>query len=141
MASILADDYGKLDHRSLQVGWLALWSACSGYEPANFALAPLAVKFDYERRDVQALESYQEAAALPGFSSVSPLLQARIYAGLAGTHAYVERTQEALSFLGPRSRDLASQRSGRSIILFCVYRREYTCPVEWANAQAHRPLR
>ncbi len=48
---------------------------------------------------MKALKTYQEALALPSFSTVSPLLRGRVYAGLAGTHAYYSQTAQALSFL------------------------------------------
>ncbi|MGH2481425.1 MAG: hypothetical protein ACRDHW_17360, partial [Ktedonobacteraceae bacterium] len=62
-------------------------------------LTRLAVKFDYEQHDVKSLETYQEALALPEFQHVSPLLQSRVYAGLAATNAYCGQDSQALSFL------------------------------------------
>jgi hypothetical protein len=63
------------------------------------ALSRLAGKFDYEHRDVKSMQTYEEALALPGFDSVSPLLQGRIYVGLAATHAYCKQIPLALSLL------------------------------------------
>ena len=64
------------------------------------ALARLAVKFSYEGHDVKSLHIYQEAEALPGFARVSPLLQGRIYAGLAQKYATCQQENKALSVLG-----------------------------------------
>ncbi|MGH2497495.1 MAG: hypothetical protein ACRDIV_22575 [Ktedonobacteraceae bacterium] len=101
LATILADHRRKLDHME------AYSRAARRYgQLANdpnleaSALARLAVKFDYERRDRKALQVYQEALALPNFAQVSPLLRGRIYAGLAGTNAYCHQTHDALYYLG-----------------------------------------
>ena len=101
LATILADHRRKLDHME------AYSRAARRYgQLANdpnleaSALARLAVKFDYERRDRKALQVYQEALALPNFAQVSPLLRGRIYAGLAGTNAYCHQPHDALYYLG-----------------------------------------
>jgi len=83
-ASRMARFYGQLAHDpNLEVS----------------ALNRLAVTTSYMNRDDKALEIYHEAFALAEFSRVSPLLQGRIYAGLAGTSAICGKRQEALSFL------------------------------------------
>lgn len=101
LATILADHRRKLDYME------AYSRAARKYgQLANdpnleaSALARLAVKFDYERLDRKALETYQEALALSNFEQVSPLLRGRIYAGLAGTSAYCHQQNDALYFLG-----------------------------------------
>ena len=101
LIGILADHYGKLDHMEAasktarRYGQLA-----QDVSLEASALARLAVKYDYERDDARALHTYQEAAALPGFHRASPLIQGRIYAGLAGAHAYCLQEQESLTALG-----------------------------------------
>ncbi|MBV9689515.1 MAG: hypothetical protein JO202_07370 [Ktedonobacteraceae bacterium] len=64
------------------------------------ALIQLAVRFDLEgeRRLVEAFTTYQQASALPGFATASPLLQGYVYAALAGTGAFLHHS-EALSLL------------------------------------------
>jgi hypothetical protein len=47
---------------------------------------------------VEAFNTYQEAAALPGFASASPLLRGDVYGALAATGAFCHNP-EALSFL------------------------------------------
>lgn len=101
LISILADHYGKLDHMEAASRTARRYGQLA--QDVNLeasALARLAVKFDYERDDVRALHTYQEAAALPHFGQASPLIQGRIYAGLAGAHAYCLQEQEALAALG-----------------------------------------
>lgn len=60
------------------------------------ALVRLAVALDFEDKDRETLATYQEAASLPDFARVSPLLQARVYAGVAGMAAYCQQPREAL---------------------------------------------
>lgn len=60
-------------------------------------LKQLACTFDYKKRPAKALEVYQQA--LQYTKNVSPLLRARIYAGLAGSYAQCGQRQEALSSL------------------------------------------
>jgi tetratricopeptide (TPR) repeat protein len=82
-ASLLARSYGQLAHDpNLEVA----------------ALIRLAVKYSNERRMVEAFNTYQEAAALPGFASASPLLRGDVYGALAATGAFCHNP-EALSFL------------------------------------------
>ncbi|MGB8345203.1 MAG: hypothetical protein WCD86_09985, partial [Ktedonobacteraceae bacterium] len=101
LATIVADHWRKLDQMEAysraarRYGQLA-----SDPNLEASALARLAVKFDYEGRDLLALRAYQEAVALPDFEHVTPLLQGRIYAGLAGTHSYCVQEQEAFRYLG-----------------------------------------
>lgn len=63
------------------------------------ALVRLAVRFGFSNHDLKALETYQEAVALPEFGRVSLLLQGRVYAGLAGKYATCQQAPEALAFL------------------------------------------
>jgi tetratricopeptide (TPR) repeat protein len=58
------------------------------------ALRQLALTFDYKDRPRKALQTYEQA--LPILSEVSPLLRARMFAGLAGSYAQFEREQDAL---------------------------------------------
>jgi tetratricopeptide (TPR) repeat protein len=82
-ASVLARSYGQLaQDANLEVA----------------ALIRLGTKFDFECRLVEAFTTYQQAVALPGFATASPLLQGHVYAALAGTGAFFHHP-EALSFL------------------------------------------
>jgi len=106
LLTILADHYGKFEQMEAASRMARMYGQIAGDPNLEVsALARLAVKFDYERRDIKALETYQEAMALPEFHRVSPLLQGRIYAGLAGTHAYCQHFSQALSFLS-RAREI-----------------------------------
>ncbi|HZS76005.1 MAG TPA: BTAD domain-containing putative transcriptional regulator [Ktedonobacteraceae bacterium] len=58
------------------------------------ALRQLALTYDYKGRPRKALQTYQQT--LPLVHEVSPLLRARIYAGLAGSYAQFDQKQEAL---------------------------------------------
>lgn len=100
MATIIADHYGHLDHME------AYSKAARNYAQIAHdpnlevsALCRLAVKYDYQRRDWLALQTYQEALALPGIQTVSPLLRGRLLAGLAGTYAYCYQKENALNTL------------------------------------------
>jgi tetratricopeptide (TPR) repeat protein len=100
MATIIADHDGHLDHME------AYSKAARNYghiaHDPNLevsALCRLAVKYDYQRRDWLALQTYQEALALPGIQTVSPLLRGRLFAGLAGTYAYCFQKENALNTL------------------------------------------
>jgi transcriptional regulator with XRE-family HTH domain len=100
LVNVLAEHYGKPDLMEAASRQARFYGQCA--QDVNLevsALIRLAIKFDYEHNDVKALETYQEALALPAFSTVSPLLQGRVYAGLAGTHAYCSQSAQALSFL------------------------------------------
>ncbi len=100
LVNVLAEHYGKKEQMEVAARKARLYGKIA--QDVNLevsALIRLAIKFDYEHDDVKALEIYQEALALPGFSTVSPLLRGRVYAGLAGTHAYCSQTAQALSFL------------------------------------------
>lgn len=101
LATIVADHYHKLDQTEAYSRAARRYGQLAA-DPnlTAAALARLAVKFDYEGRDLLALRTYQEAAALPDFERVTPLLQGRIYAGLAGTHSYCGHEQEAFRYLG-----------------------------------------
>jgi DNA-binding SARP family transcriptional activator len=61
------------------------------------ALRALGVTFDYQKRPLRALETYQQA--IPYLDQVSPLLHSRICALLAGAYAKVGQKQEAFDFL------------------------------------------
>jgi tetratricopeptide (TPR) repeat protein len=88
-ASVLARSYGQLaQDANLEVA----------------ALIRLAVRFGFEPRRVEAFTAYQQAVALPGFATASPLLQGYVYAALAGTGAFFQHP-EALSYLS-RAKDL-----------------------------------
>lgn len=106
LISILADHSGKLDHMEAACRSARRYGQLA--QDVNLeasALARLAVKYDYESDDVRALQTYQEAVALSDFKNASPLIQGRIYAGLAGTYAYCRRQQESLTALG-RAREI-----------------------------------
>ncbi|MEO8973180.1 MAG: helix-turn-helix transcriptional regulator [Ktedonobacteraceae bacterium] len=86
MATIIADHYGHFDH--MEAHSKAARSYAQIAQDTNLevsALCRLAVKYDYLRRDWLALQTYQEALTLPHIQTVSPLLQGRLLAGLAGT--------------------------------------------------------
>jgi transcriptional regulator with XRE-family HTH domain len=101
LATILADHRRKLDHmESYSRAARRYGQLANDPNLEASALARLAVKFDYERRDRKALQTYQEALALPNFAQVSPLLRGRIYAGLAGSNAYCHQKDDALYYLG-----------------------------------------
>lgn len=104
LATIVVDHWRKLDQMEAysraarRYGQLA-----SDPNLEASALARLAVKFSYERRYRMALQTYQEAVALTGFNRITPLLQGRIYFGLAGSYARCGQEvheQEALKYLG-----------------------------------------
>ena len=119
LVNVLAEHYGKKEQMEVAARQARLYLKIA--QDVNLevsALIRLAIKFDYEHDDVKALETYQEAHALPGFSMVSPLLRGRVYAGLAGTHAYCSQTAQALSFLElrpKRSTQTSRIRSNLSI--------------------------
>lgn len=101
LATILADHRGKLDYMEAYSREARKFGQLAGDPNLEVsALARLAVKFDYEGRDRKALETYQEALAIPSLHLVSPLLCGRLYAGLAGTYAYCHYREEALNYLG-----------------------------------------
>lgn len=58
------------------------------------ALRQLALTFDYKDRPRKALETYE--SSLPLLNEASPLLRARMYAGLAYSYALYDQEQEAL---------------------------------------------
>jgi tetratricopeptide (TPR) repeat protein len=100
LVGILANHYSKLDQmelasrRAYTYGQLARDPNLQAS-----ALIRLAVKLDFEEQDKKTLETYQEALALPDFAAVSPLLQGRVYAGLAGMYGYCQQSEQALSYL------------------------------------------
>jgi tetratricopeptide (TPR) repeat protein len=61
------------------------------------ALRQLAATFDYQGRPDKVLQTYEQA--LPYLNEVSPLLCARIYAGVSGIYAELGYEQESLRFL------------------------------------------
>ncbi len=70
-------------------------------EDPNLQMATLIRKADiffFRNQPVYALKTYEEA--LPLLKNVTPLLQGRVYAGLAETHARRGAKQEALRFMG-----------------------------------------
>lgn len=100
LVGVLAAHYGKLDQLEAASRMARFYGQMAhdvNLEVA--ALIRLAIKYDFERLDRTSLETYQEALALPGFATASPLLQSRVYAGLAGTHAYTHQASPALGFL------------------------------------------
>lgn len=101
LMGLVADCQGKLDLMQ-KCSCIARSYAQIAQDPniEASALVRLAVKYDYQGRDIKALQTYQEAAALQHFPHLSPLMQGRIYAGLAATHAYCKQEHEALYFLG-----------------------------------------
>jgi transcriptional regulator with XRE-family HTH domain len=106
LMGILANHYSKLEQMETTSRLARFYSQLA--QDPNLevsALIRLAIKFDFEDRDGQTLETYQEAAALPAFSTVSPLLKGRVYIGLAGMHAYCQKPSTALSYLS-RARDI-----------------------------------
>ena len=100
LVGILANHYSKLaqmelaSRRAYTYGQLARDPNLQAS-----ALIRLAVKLDFEEQDVKTLQTYQEALALPDFAAVSPLLQGRVYAGLAGMYGYCQQPKQALSYL------------------------------------------
>lgn len=100
LLGILANHYSKLEQME-RTSRSARFYGKLAQDPnlEVSALIRLAVTFDFENRDAKTLETYQDALALPGFSSVSPLLQGRVYAGLAGMYAYCQQPSPALSYL------------------------------------------
>jgi transcriptional regulator with XRE-family HTH domain len=100
LAGLLADHAGQLDQLEAASRMARLYAQVARDPNLEVAaLRRLAIKYDFEHRDVKAMETYQEASALPGFSQVSPLLQGGVYLGLAETNAYCQQTSKALSFL------------------------------------------
>lgn len=101
LMGLVADCQGKLDLME-KCSCIARNYAQMAQDPniEASALVRLAVKYDYQGRDIKALHTYQEAVALQNFSHLSPLMQGRIYAGLAATHAYCKQEHKALYFLG-----------------------------------------
>lgn len=106
LVSNVADHYGKLDQME-SASCLARLYAQIAHDPnlEAAALNRLAIRFSFGNREAQALEVYQEAIAFPGFAHVSPLLQGRIYAGLASTSASCQQVAQALSALS-RAKDI-----------------------------------
>ncbi len=100
LGHMLADHYGRLDQMEAAARRARFYGQLAN-DPnlETSALVRLAVRFDYEHQYPKALEIYQEGLALPGFSCVSPLLQGRIYSGLAGMYAACQQESPALSFL------------------------------------------
>ncbi len=100
LMGILANHYGKLEQMETTSHKARFYSQLA--QDTNLevaALVRLAIKFDFEDRDGKTLETYQEALALPCFSAVSPLLQGRVFIGLAGMYAYCQKPSTALSYL------------------------------------------
>jgi tetratricopeptide (TPR) repeat protein len=103
-ASVLARFYGQLaQDANLEVA----------------ALIRLAAKFGCEPRRVEAFTTYQQAVALPGFATVSPLLQGHVYAALAGTGAFFQHP-EALSFLS-RAKDVYPTEPESDSSIACAF--------------------
>src|SRR5579872_3118392 len=106
MATIIADHYGHFDHMEAYSKAARKYAQIA--QDANLevsALCRLAVKYDYQRRDWLALQTYQEAMALPHIQTASPLLQGRLLAGLAGSYAYCHQKENALNTLS-KARDV-----------------------------------
>lgn len=100
LVHMLADHYGKLEQMEAAARRARFYGQIA--QDPNLevsALIRLAVRFDYEHQYQKALEIYKEALALPGYSSVSPLLKGRLYGGLAGMYGYCQQASQALSFL------------------------------------------
>ena len=74
LVSRLAEYAGKLDQTEAAARMARLYTQIARNTNLEVAvLTRLAVKFDYEQRDVKSLETYQETLALPEFQHVSPL--------------------------------------------------------------------
>ncbi len=100
LVQMLADYHGKLDQMEAAANQARFYGQLA--QDPNLeasALVRLAVKFDYEHNYLKALGIYQEALALPGFGHVSPLLQGRVYGGLAGMYGQCQQKTSALSSL------------------------------------------
>jgi tetratricopeptide (TPR) repeat protein len=68
---------------------------------ANLQVAALieeALTFWYRKRPVQTLETYQKA--LQRAQGVSPIIEGRLYVGLAGAYAKLGQEKEALRYMG-----------------------------------------
>jgi tetratricopeptide (TPR) repeat protein len=104
LVSILADYYRRLEQMEAACRMARLYAKLAqDLNLKAMALNRLAVKFDYERRDYASLETYQKVLALPGFATLTPLVQSRVYVGLAAPHAYCQQKPQALSFLSQAS--------------------------------------
>ncbi len=109
LVGTVAEHYGRLDQMEAACRMARFYAQrAQDVNLETIAINRLAVKFDYERRDRKSLETYLEATALPGFSTLTPLIQGRVYAGLATTHAYCQQKPQALSFLS-QARDIYPQ--------------------------------
>lgn len=85
------------------------------------ALRQLALTFDYKDRPRKALQTYEQS--LPLLGEVSPLLRARMYAGLAGSYAQFDREQEALRCISQAYESFPEQPEADSTFLYadCGY--------------------
>jgi DNA-binding SARP family transcriptional activator len=105
LMGVLAEHFRRLDQMEAAARMARLYGQLA-HDPnlEVAALIRLATKRGLERHMVEAFSTYQEAVAFPEFATVTPLLQGRVYAGLAGTGAFCHRPQ-ALSFLS-QAKDL-----------------------------------
>lgn len=111
LISMITEHFGKYDQMEAACNLARLYGQIA--QDPNLevaALTRLAVHSAYRNRDNKALETYQEASALPGFARTSPLLRGRVYAGLAGMSACCGQSQEALSFLS-KAREVFPQHA------------------------------
>ena len=100
LVHMLADHYGKLEHMESAARRARFYGQLANDPNLEVsALIRLAVRFDYEHQYQKALAIYEEALALPDLSRVSPLLQGRLYGGLAGMYGHCQQTRQALAFL------------------------------------------
>lgn len=106
LASAIAEynaNIGQMEQASRKARQYAQLAGDANLELA--ALSRVAGALDYAHRDIASMRVYEEALALPYFSEASPMLQGRIYVGLAATHAYIGEDSQALSLLS-QSRDV-----------------------------------
>ncbi len=128
LVSVVTDHYGQLYHREA-ASRMARYYAQIAQDPnlEVSALTRLAVKFGFERCHLNALEAYQEALALPGFARTSPLLQGRIYFGLAGTYAHHQKSEQAFLFL-EQAREIFPAQPEQDPNYFFAYSSRNTIP-------------
>lgn len=97
--SIFALHRNDLPSREMYCKQAVHYSLLSGNQNLLIAsLKGLADTYYYGRNYPQALQTY--LSALPRMKDISPLLQARVYMGLAVAHAHIDQGQDAFTYLG-----------------------------------------
>lgn len=107
LKSILAGNYcGNLDQDQAASRKARLYAQIAHHADLELvAMISLGNALGDEHLDAEALRIYQEAAMLPAFAVASPLLQGRVYMGLAGKYAICSQSNLAVSFLD-RAREI-----------------------------------